>query len=63
MKIEFVKELLINGNFQWSTEIDGHYVANSLSNTEATARAFYEKIVQGKGVAPREVIDSVDIPD
>ena len=63
MKIEFIEEKKVNGEISYSTEIDGHYVANSISLDKEFAKVTFERILKNKGVEKRTVLLSLIIEE
>jgi hypothetical protein len=60
MKIELVKEVELNGETYYSTEIDGKYVENSISKNYEIALKNYKNIKDGERKI-KEVIKSEEI--
>jgi hypothetical protein len=58
MKVEFVMETTADGSTQFFTEVNGSYVAGSLSRCEDKARAVYERVVANGGASSRTVLAS-----
>lgn len=61
MKIEFIKETKSTGDVIYYTNVNNTFVSNSLSLTEETARAIFERIKDGTFKDVKEVIESVEI--
>ena len=62
MKIEFIKEVKLNGDVSYYTKVDGSYAETSLSLNEKEALVKYELIKKAKGAEPIiEVIKSEEI--
>ena len=60
MKVELVKETLIDGTVRYSVEMDGVYVSGSVTRHEGEARAIYERAL--KFQAPtREVLEATEV--
>lgn len=60
MKIEFVKEVNLDGSIFYSTEVDGQYFSGSGSSNEQKAREMYKKIVSGK-LKKKEILETTEI--
>lgn len=45
MKVDFVKEVNLDGSIVYYTNIDGVYVGNSMSHDSITAMENYERII------------------
>ena len=60
MKIELVKETLIDGTVRYSVEMDGIYVSGSITYDESEARAIYARTLKFK-TPTREVMESREV--
>jgi hypothetical protein len=56
MKVEFVMEVTADGNTRFFTEVNGNYVAGSLSMYEDKARAVYERVIANRGESSRTIL-------
>jgi hypothetical protein len=64
MKIEFVKEIKIDGKILYFTQVNGSYVSDSLSYDIDKAKLIYNNIIENKGkIDFTEVLESVEIED
>ena len=62
MKIEFIKEIKIDGDAFYFTQIDGSFVDKSLSYDFDKAKLIYNNIIENKGkINFKEVLNTVEI--
>lgn len=60
MKIQLIKEVKLNGDVQYFTEIDGKYLDNSLSFDMEKAKEYYNAVLENKRTE-REVLQTTVI--
>jgi hypothetical protein len=62
MKIEFIREIKIDGKIFYFTRVDSKFVDGSLSFEHDTAKKIYDNIIKNKGkINLEEVLESVEI--
>ena len=61
MKIELIEEKKSNGEIRYCTEVDGEYVASSVTTDKNIAIREYNKIVMNQGVESRKVLLKIEI--
>jgi len=60
--INFIEEIEAFKPTSYFTEIDGHYVSQSLKYSKTEAKAIYDKIVKLKGkISSRNILEETEV--